>query len=631
MKKYFFGILIFIFFVSCAKEGAKVKYPTELSPEINQAWKDAEALTAAKHYNDADKAYEIFINTYGYNSLTDSAYFKRGEISFLRGDYDKALGFYKAAYSRVYSPSVAPKARFKAGYSLYRMARFEDAEKELSGIHRKDASAILLTRIDSIGALASKHLNEPEYETVRWHLFLLDDYAEVYSKTDELTKASDVVAEDESIEGVRKWMNDKSITSAQIKKLPLDQYRGKKSGGYALFKLAETLNMEGNLKESTKELKAYVMAYPKHEYYSKATALLNEDQKRTGEGVVKVGLLLPLTGKYALYGESVLHGVECAVGVFEPCKGTGNIQLITRDTGGSAESVAQLIDELEKLDVVAIIGPILSVTAENAAKEAERLGIPLISLSQRTDIPAIGDFIFRNTVTSESQVNALVDYAIGRRKFKRFVVLYPKNNKGKEYNQLFQDGVKALGGKIIATYSYSSNRVELASELMNMNFDPKSIGAYDAVFIPDSFSVAGYIVSTLGINGTQGIQWLGVSRWNDPKLVSIGGEYIEGAVFPEAFYEGSSNYLVRDFISSFKTAYGINPTLLEALGYDSIKIIQEAIRQGAIKRDSIRDALLKINHFEGVAGEMTFNSSRDAVRELPLLTVTNGEIVPVAK
>ena len=60
---------------------------------------------------------------------------------------------------------------------------------------------------------------------------------------------------------------------------------------------------------------------------------------------------------------------------------------------------------------MAVIGPLARRTSEAAAAEAEALKVPMISLSVTTSIADLGDYVFRNNISWEQEVEALLDYA----------------------------------------------------------------------------------------------------------------------------------------------------------------------------------------------------------------------------
>jgi len=72
-------------------------------------------------------------------------------------------------------------------------------------------------------------------------------------------------------------------------------------------------------------------------------------------------------------------------------------ELVIRDSHLDTQKTKNAIRELVEIErVIAIIGPLARKTSEAAAEEAERLSVPLISLSLTDSIPEYGEYIFRN-------------------------------------------------------------------------------------------------------------------------------------------------------------------------------------------------------------------------------------------
>ena len=638
MKKLFILSFLVIIMAGCAA-GTTAKrvptYPNQETPEAKEFFNRGYDLYMAGRFAESDPLFAQFIITFPYTELTDKARFYRGEIAFSKENYDAAINFYRQAFGQIQSPNIAPMARFKAALSMHRLGRNNAALMQIKAIDRNDASAILKLRIDSLGVIASKASGKDLKQYVLWDLYVLDDYSEGAGQKASSVPAGEVVTEEAALYDVKTWVADETITLAEVQILPLKQMKGRRSGGYANYKYAYLLLRNGNRNEAAKQLKAYLTSYPKHEYYGAARVLMAELGGEIGDGAgVSIGVILPLTGKYAVYGKSVLHGVECALGIYAPCTGPSGMQMIVKDSTGAGVTAAGLVDQLANDGVAAIIGPLLSKAAAEAAKRAQEIGMPMISLSQRDSIPLLGDYIFRNYVTPESEVSTLVDYVFSdRRSMKRFFILYPENKKGLEYKDLFTTAVERWGGKIVGSSSYAPNQMEFGGALRGRGATEQSVGImrespnFDALFIPDSFNAVGYIVPTLALMGIRDKQLLGISRWNDVKLVERGGEFVDDAIFVDAFFKTASDSWVASFVYKFRGAYGIDPTLLEASGYDSARMIIAAIQQkGAQNRDVIRNTLLRTNNFPGVAGRISFDRNGDARRQLYVLTVKDGII-----
>ncbi|MFH1831141.1 MAG: ABC transporter substrate-binding protein, partial [Pseudomonadota bacterium] len=641
MKKILICCCLIAVLSSCATGGPRrVQYPNAVTPESQLAFDAARQLYLNHKIVAADSAFASFITDFPYTELTDEAHFLRGEIAFTQNKYSAAVDHYRSSFSQIDSPLVAPKARFKAALALYKMRRYQEALSELKNINRHDASAVLSLRADSLGVYASREANKSRSESIIWYLGLLDDYSEGATKSAATgVPGEKIVPEAEAELFVKEWIEDRSVAAEDVEALSMKEMKGKRSGGFVLYKLALTYHSSGDSAYAKRLLKNFISGYSKHEYYGAARLLMSELGGEVGEAAeIAVGVVLPLSGRYAVYGESVLHGIECAIGLYEPCVGPGGVRLVVRDSastvGGAPAAVEDIANDKE---VVAIIGPLESSQAPAAAKKAQELGMPLISLSQRSGIVEIGDYTFRNSASTQSEISTLVDYAIDKKGWKRFFVIYPENRKGAEYYRLFSNAVKDKGGKVVVSKSYKPRQLQFVSELRGrgavelateqaVDLNPQGV-SFNAIFIPDSHWVVGSLLQMMTLSGDQKVQLLGISRWNDPELVKRGGEYVEGALFASSFFKEAPDPIVSSFVTSFHQAYNVEPTLLEALGFDTMRMITSAVRErGALHRTSMRDALSRTSNFSGVAGSTTFDELGDAKRRMWILTVQGGRI-----
>lgn len=221
-----------------------------------------------------------------------------------------------------------------------------------------------------------------------------------------------------------------------------------------------------------------------------------------------IGVVLPLTGQYASFGEEALRGIMLAAGTFDPgaeppsdagsgpppgklpdvSAGVGaatgpadsptgprqidlpgGVRLVVRDTGGIPERAAAAVREIARQDdVVAIVGPIFSDECEAAAREADALRIPLLALSNRVELSSDRDYVFRLRLTPEDEVGFLVDYAYSELGARRFAVLYPATRYGRGMREQYWDAVVARGGVMVATASYDPDATDYGDSIRSM-------------------------------------------------------------------------------------------------------------------------------------------------------------------
>ena len=369
-----------------------------------------------------------------------------------------------------------------------------------------------------------------------------------------------------------------------------------------------------------------------------------------------IGVILPLSGRYATFGDLVKRGMELALD--EHNQSHPPVQFIYRDSGASTpDDVAGQISELARSErVLGIAGPLTGSAALAAAEQAELEQVPLLTLSQRDGLPEIGPYVFRDSLTPRLQVESLVRFAMEDRGLTTFGILAPKNKLGKEMTDLFVDQVAQNGGQVVEVQTYDEQATDFGRQIkLLMNQDPDAppveeepsaetgaegeepfvlVGpepppvAFDALFIPDYADRVSMIAPQLAFYGIEGVPLLGINGWNSPDLIRLAGPYVEGAIFVDGFFVHSPLPFVQEFVKDYVEKYGDEPTILEAQGFDAANILLNLVDQPEVTdRTSLRRALQTLNNFPGVTGVTSFGPFGDAEKGLFILQVQNGNIV----
>jgi ABC-type branched-subunit amino acid transport system substrate-binding protein len=359
-----------------------------------------------------------------------------------------------------------------------------------------------------------------------------------------------------------------------------------------------------------------------------------------------IGCVLPLTGRYAASGNRALEAIILASGVFDPAV-KSPVKLIIEDSKSKPETARAAVTKLAVQDgVLCILGPLGNTEAIDAAREAQKLKIPIITLTQKEKITDIGDYVFRNYMTNHMQIRRLVTYAIGDMDISRFAVLYPNDPYGREMERLFRDEVLRQGGEIRGAKFYDKTQTDFGDEIKaitrikgtssegkeyrNNKDEYKPVIDFDALFIPDSPERISMILPQLAFHNIRGIKLLGAGSWNSPVLLKAGGEYLEGAIFVDGFSRNSFYPETNDFIDIFYTNYSREPDVIEALVYDATSIIIKTIEDDDIKtRDQFRDGMLRLKNYRGVTGKTSFAGARDVQKEAFVLMVKDGQVMQI--
>ncbi len=551
----------------------------------------------------------------------DSLLLREGEILFARGEIEKALWRFKRLTTDHPRSPLLYEAKFRMAICYTHLQRHKEAIRTLNDLLPASSSTPRMNQIFSL--LGDNHLELRDWNNaLLWYgkALLLPE-----SPQDELKgKIQSIVNTFDSEEA----LNQIEIT-----------FRGTYAGGYAKFKLAQMAARLGYDLIAKKMLNELEKEYPGANYTGQI--------KKTAEAIpsptkskYSLGVLLPLSGIQKTFGEKALQGIQLALKERESKDKSPLISLVIRDSKTSPNELEKTIEEMVKVEkVIAIIGPLLGLDIDRAAKKAQELKIPLISLSQKVPTNLKGDFIFQNSLTPLEQIKRLVSFAIKEMKLRTFAIFYPNSPYGSHFKSLFQQEVLRMGGRVLGTVVYQEEQTDFRQEIkrfFRVEPLPKPKGtkgkgekfkqgiSVDGLFIPDSHDRVGTILSQLSYYDMKGIIFLGTNAWNGPGLISLSGKDAEGAIFVDAF---SKTPAVKNFIDEFQKEYLRQPETLEAIAYDGAKFLREILQSKSPSSPSeLKEELRRSHSFQGVSGLRGFGEDGKAIRTLSILRVKDSRI-----
>ena len=558
------------------------------------------------------------------SSLDDASLFHEGEILLSKGDTEKALWRFKRLITDFSKSPLLNEAKFRMGICYTQLKR------------PKDAIRILNELLPTFLAPA---------RMVQVFTLLGDNYLELRDRLNALHWYGKGILvpgqpNDELKKKVRSIIDtcDSGEELNQIESL----YRGAYAGGYAKLKLSRLAKRQGNETLAKKILMEMEKEYQGVDY-EPLVKELSEPIPLPPKSKYTVGVILPLSGIHQPYGERVLQGVQLATKETEAPGKIPLISLAVRDSKGSPWEAEKAVEELvTKEKVIAIIGPLLSSTAERAVKKAQQMKVPLLTFSQKE---MKGDFLFQNSLTPSDQVQTLVDYAIRDLDLRTFTVFYPNSPYGLYFKNLFAQEVSRRGGKIPGVVVYQEDQTDFSQEIKGFfkietiqkpdtkrkkEEEFKPLRSVDGIFIPDTHDRVAMILSQMAYYDVKGT-FLGTNAWNGPGLISTAGRAAEGAIFVDLFFKKDSSPLVIRFIEEFQKTYQRDPEILEALGYDGAKLLKEILQSKLILTPlQMKEEIRQVQNFQGVSGLKGFGEDGKAIRTLRILKVDKGQIEQVS-
>jgi branched-chain amino acid transport system substrate-binding protein len=316
--------------------------------------------------------------------------------------------------------------------------------------------------------------------------------------------------------------------------------------------------------------------------------------------------------------------------------------LIVKDTESDPDKAALAVNELSEERVGAILGPV--TTHESAALVAQEKRIPIITLGQKENITTLGDYVFRNFITPEMQVRAIVSYATQVLEINRFAILYPDDKYGTTFMGLFRNEVEAYGGEVIRAELYHPGQTDFAecikklaepqtelpepSEEKPENSVPEAALDFEAVFIPEGPTTSGLLIPQLAFYDVVGVHLFGTNLWHSDRLIEMAKQFIQGAIMADGFFAESNSQKVKDFVDLFEETFNEKPGFIEAVAYDTAMILFDLVSRNDIQsRREIKNEIINLQNFQGITGETSFDHTGNAHKKLYLLQIQGDKFI----
>ena len=554
----------------------------------------------------------------------DNALIREGEALLSRGETEKALWRFRKLVTEFPQSPQANEAKYRMAVCYTQLKRPKDAIRVLNELFATYLPPARMLQVFTLLGDNTLELKD-RFSALQWY-------------------GKGILVQGQSHDELKKKVRSIIDTFETEKELIQVEsvYRGAYAGGYAKLKLVQLARRQGKDPLVQKLQVELDKEYRGTDYLPKT-----KETPETVQPAIKakytIGVILPLTGAHKLFAERALKGIELTIKEIEAPGKPPLIALAVRDTKGNPLDAERAVEELvNKERVIAIIGPLLSIDVDRAARKAQQLKVPLITLSPKESIPGRGEFVFQNSLTPSDQTQALVGFAIKELRLRTFATFYPNSPYGLYLKNLFGQDVLRGGGKMVGTVAYQEDQNDFSQEIKGF-FKVESLPRKDAeskkneefkvglsvdgLFIPDTDDRVAAVISQTAYYDVRGVTFLGTNAWNGPQLISIAGRAAEGATFVDAFSKKDPSPLVARFIDGFRKAYGKEPETLEALSYDTARLLRELLLAKLPSTPvQLRDELQQIQDFHGISGIRGFGEGGKTIRVFSILRVTNGQI-----
>ena len=355
---------------------------------------------------------------------------------------------------------------------------------------------------------------------------------------------------------------------------------------------------------------------------------------------VKIGVLMPLSGKGASYGAHQQVAVKMFQEMQEKMGPKGEtLKLVVYDTRGENTDAINLARKLIGSDrVVAIVGPLFSGESEVAFPVAAQGKTPIITpTSAKPGIAAANrPWAFRNALTSDKLDGALIDrWLAANPGVKKVVILVDtKDAVSKSDGTVVLPAVlKDKSIAVLDTISFQTGDIDYSAQVTRA----KSL-APDGIVIAALYNEGANVAREVRKQGLAQpiVAGLGVM---DPRFIELAGPAAEGVMTVNDFWVDNPEAAVAKWVAEYKQRSPSPPSNAAALMYDTLDIVRACAEKGGLTgkadeldrdRERMRDCLARVKDYKApVTGLTTFNAEGDALRQPVVLIVRKGKFESV--
>ncbi|MEW6721052.1 MAG: penicillin-binding protein activator [Thermodesulfobacteriota bacterium] len=351
--------------------------------------------------------------------------------------------------------------------------------------------------------------------------------------------------------------------------------------------------------------------------------------------------LVPLSGKLADLGFSVLSGAEVALAAFRA--GNGKPTIRWTDTAGDPDRArAEFAAAASDRSVIGVLGP---VTGEEGRAVSAAFGPkspPVFYMGQKA-VPE-KPFLYSFGLSPLEEARAVLSQ-LAREKTTDLLLLHPENGYGKGFAEAVAKAAGETGVRIVRTIPYPPEARDFTEVIRkavgNARFEKQSRSRQKGeamklplhgIVIADRWDRVFLIASQLNYYNVY-LPLAGFSGWHSEELLRRAGGAVSGALFSIDYSDAIPGSHGDRFRSEFQEAVRSTPTRFEAMGYDGAMVLAESLVQegaaGKISAEAMRERIPRLKDYLGVTGRFQFTPSGELRRKVSLLRVDLGNFVPV--
>ncbi|AJC85028.1 ABC transporter substrate-binding protein [Campylobacter peloridis] len=343
---------------------------------------------------------------------------------------------------------------------------------------------------------------------------------------------------------------------------------------------------------------------------------------------INIGVVLPLTGSTAAYGQSALDGIKVANSMKNTLSNGDKINLVVVDTKGdkieSANASTRLVSQNK---AYALIGEMLTANTLQVIRIGEEKKVPVVAPAATADkILNKKMYASRVCFMDSFQGSSLASYVKNKLNYNKAIII---SDQSADYSlgltKAFEKEFSKQGGKILDKFRVTAGDKDFKAIISQIKLlNP------DFIYLPLYYTEASLFVrqaKSMGLNIPMG----SADGVADETFINLAQDAAEGYIFTDSFdYHNPPTQLSKDFILAYeKEKQSKEVPNFSAMGADAYFVIFEAMQKciNDFNTECINNNIHSTSKFEGVSGVISIDKSGNATRSIVIKSIENQKQV----
>lgn len=358
----------------------------------------------------------------------------------------------------------------------------------------------------------------------------------------------------------------------------------------------------------------------------KETAEKAAEKKESGEKIY-LACGAPFTGDDAQYGKFFQKAIDMKVTEINDNGGIdGKMVQVDyfddKSTPKEASNIAQMVTSDSRY--IAEIGSYNSTCVLAGAPIYQEAGIvQMAPTAGHPDITKANDHLFRLQNSNDVEYTWLADVAVNKIGSKKIAIVHLENDSGIVLSDILNEEIPKLGGEVVLTESYIQGQVSDFSSILTKL---KAVNP-ELIICVTSYNDMGTMLQQAKQIDLGDVKWVSSGMIYSDDFIKLAGDAGEGVYSMTVFFADNPDEKIVEFTKKYRELYNENPNYFATNAYESMAMIEYALKEGAADRDSLYQKLLEIKEWNGETGYATFNDERMVNRDMTVITVKDGQWV----